>query len=91
MNKKVQKEIYKAIDEILWNEWDPIGVNTEVAARDEYQSYIPEIFSMLIQNKSINEIANNLLQIEKERMGIEGNIEHCKLIAEKLIAEKHGN
>lgn len=31
------KELYKAIDEVLWNDWDPIGVN-DIAPRDEYQS-----------------------------------------------------
>lgn len=29
--------IYKRIDEILWFDWDPIGVNQIEEARDEYQ------------------------------------------------------
>jgi hypothetical protein len=27
------KELYKAIDEILWNDWDTIGLN-DIAPRD---------------------------------------------------------
>ena len=53
------KALYKSVDEILWNDWDPIGVN-DIAPRDEYQSYVPEIFSMLIHNKTEKEIAARL-------------------------------
>ena len=31
-----QKKLYKAIDEILWKDWDPIGVNDIEDVRDEY-------------------------------------------------------
>lgn len=44
---------YKGVREILWNNWDPIGVNN-IAPRDEYQSYVPEIFFLLIQKKGDN-------------------------------------
>ena len=30
-----QKQLYKKIDEILWKEWDPIGVNDIDDVRDE--------------------------------------------------------
>jgi hypothetical protein len=37
-----QNKLHKIIDEILWNDWDPIGVNEYGEdARDEYQSYLP--------------------------------------------------
>jgi len=83
-----QKEIYKSVDEILWNEWDPIGVN-DVAPRDEYQSYVPEIFSMLIQNRTDKEIADRLYNIETETIGVLGSREHCLIIAKKLVVEKN--
>lgn len=85
-----QKEIYKSVDEILWNEWDPIGVN-DVAPRDEYQSYVPEIFSMLIQNRTDKEIADRLYKIETETIGVIGSREQCLIIAKKLIEEKNKN
>ena len=82
MNPK-QKELYKIIDEILWNDWDPIGIN-DIAPRDEYQSYVPEIFSMLILNKTESEIANQLYNIETITIGVIGNKKHCSTIAKKL-------
>lgn len=89
MNKE-QKELYKAVDEILWNDWDSIGVN-DIAPRDEYQSYVLEIFSILIQNKTENEISDRLYKIETETIGVLGSREHCLSIAKKLINEKRKN
>jgi hypothetical protein len=34
---------FKAIHDVLLNEWDPIGVNDAPEARDEYDNYIPVI------------------------------------------------
>lgn len=84
------KALYKGVDEILWNDWDPIGVN-DVAPRDEFQSYVPEIFSLLIQNKSDKEISYRLYKIETETIGVLGSREHCLKIAKKLIEEKNKN
>ncbi len=79
-----QKELYKAIDEILWNDWDPIGVN-DSAPRDEYQSYTPTIFSLKIYGADIETIAKKLHEIETVTIGVLGSIDHCRQIADKII------
>lgn len=84
---KEQENLYKAVDEILWNDWDPIGVH-EVVPRDEYQSYVPQIFSMLIHNNTEDEIAEKLYKIETQTIGVLGNREHCLNIAKKLIDQR---
>ena len=38
--------LYRKIDDILWLDWDPIGVN-DMAPRDEYQSYVPGILRLV--------------------------------------------
>ena len=78
-----QKELYKNIDEILWNDWDPIGVN-DIAPRDEYQSYTPTIFELKNKGADTELIAKTLHKIETETMGLFGNFEHCKQIADKI-------
>lgn len=88
--KEEEKFLYKQVDSILWNDWDPIGVN-DIAPRDEYQSYVPEIFSLLIQNKTDKEISDRLYKIETETIGVLGSREHCLKIAKKLIEEKNKN
>lgn len=79
------KKIYKAIDEILWNDWDPIGVNDIEEVRDEYQSYTPHIFSLTIQGVNKIKLSNHLFDIETKNMGMTGNLNHCQGIAEKII------
>jgi len=62
MNKEPGKsKIYKLIDEILWKDWDPIGVNDIPSARDEYQSYTPQVFSLKTANADPEKIAQHLL------------------------------
>ena len=80
-----QTALYKAIDEILWNYWDPIGVKDSENARDEYDFYIPKIYSLKNSGASEVEIAQMLLKFETDRMGLLGDKENCKLAAQKII------
>ncbi|SEL09113.1 hypothetical protein [Parapedobacter koreensis] len=80
-----QKILYQKIDEILWTEWDPIGVNVYEEARDEYHSYVPQIFSLKIHGADAEVIASTLFKIETGRMGLLGDIEHCREIAGKIV------
>lgn len=79
--------LYKKIDDILWFDWDPIGVN-EFAPRDEYQGYVPEIFGLVKANADRQQIAERLLKIETGIMGMGGSIENCLTIADKIISAK---
>lgn len=88
--QKMYKGLHQLVDEILWKDWNPIGV-TDVTLRDEYEAYVPEICSLIIQNKSANEIADKLYQIEKEIMGVAGNKKHCMNVANTIIHEVHKN
>jgi len=72
MNEK-HKLLYKEIDKILWEDWDPIGVNNidSVGIRDEYASYLNKVFSMVINNKSsFAEISNYLCMVESDKIGL---------------------
>jgi hypothetical protein len=79
--------IYKKIDDILWYDWDPIGVN-DIAPRDEYQSYVSQIFRLKKSGADKQEIANLLLKLETKTMGMGGTMEKCLIIAEKIIELK---
>ena len=79
-----ESKIYQVIDEILWNDWDPIGVNDIAGIRDEYQGYTSQVFSLKMTNADSEKIAQHLLQIETERMGLSGSIDHCRKVAEKI-------
>lgn len=79
-----QENLYKIIDEILWFEWDPIGIN-DMAPRDEYQSYTPIIFTLKISGADKETIAKVLYEIEIVKMGLDGNNKRCLEIAQKII------
>lgn len=76
--------LFKRIDDILWFDWDPIGVN-DIAPRDEYQSYVPEIFRLLKSNVDKKEIADRLFRLETETMGMVGNMKRCLKIADEIL------
>ena len=78
-----QTEIYNQIDDILYHEWNPIGVNG--LPRDEYQCYTPNVFNLKIHGADKIKIAEHLYQIESVNMGLTGNREICNEIAQKII------
>ncbi len=87
MKKKIsnmESKSHHAINQILWNNWDPLGIN-DAAPIDEYQSYVPELYTMLMSNKTSKEISERLFKIETEIMGLTGCEKHCRKIANMLI------
>ena len=78
--------LWRRIDEILWNDWDPIGVNEYEEARDEYHGYIPEIYSRLDAKESGALIADRLHRIASCRMGLSLSISSHSKAARLLKA-----
>ncbi|MBI4358649.1 MAG: hypothetical protein HY584_05050 [Candidatus Omnitrophica bacterium] len=91
-DKRVSR-IWKEIDEILWNAWDPIGVNGLEGARDEYQNYIAGVFRLLEAKATELRITEHLHQIETQQMGLKGGLPHCGEVARRLLnvnpSERH--
>ncbi len=65
------KRIQQEIQELLMKYWDPIGVKDIPEARDEYDSYIPTIYGILIARKSEFEMFNYLWHVETKHMGLD--------------------
>ncbi|EGQ9994229.1 hypothetical protein FR279_21510 [Vibrio vulnificus] len=80
-----QLELYKRIDEILYYKWDPIGVSDSGWARDEYQSYLAQLFSLVMKSQSPQEICKYLTE-STQYMGLQLSRDHDLAIA-KLILE----
>ncbi|PLZ01564.1 hypothetical protein CY652_15760 [Burkholderia sp. WAC0059] len=78
-------ELYRRVDEVLYYVWDPIGLAPNPVTRDEYQRYLPEVFSMLQEGAGLSRIAAYLDNVATERMGLNGNLEHSKQVAEFLF------
>ena len=82
-----QKNVLKQIDEILWKDWDPIGVNDCEDARDEYSSYALQVFGLKMHNAGKQIIAEKLYKFELVDMEVASleSKKHCEEIAQKII------
>jgi hypothetical protein len=89
MGKKLppdQLALYKRIDDILWSDWDPIGVSKmDDWPRDEYQGYLPHVFSLALKNASAEEIGAFLHEVASKRMGLGSKLSDHLPIAEKIV------
>jgi len=75
-------ELYQRVDEILHYIWDPIGVSDMPTARDEYDSYLPTVFSLLTQDgNNSDKIAAYLVNVATDRMALHETREHALEIA----------
>ena len=84
-----QNKLYKRIDNLLWEDWDPIGVNDHESARDEYQSYLPQVFRLVNEGAKISEIADYLDTIVTESIGLQSDLKHCTEIAKLIKSEQN--
>lgn len=71
IDKYQSRAIKQQIDRILWEVWDPIGVN-KIAPRDEYSSYVNGIFELMVSGATDDEIATHLYNIASDEMGLHG-------------------
>ena len=66
-------ELYRRCDEVLHYVWDPIGVSDSPWARDEYTSYLPGVFKLLLSGASEADLIEHLEAIARDRMGLPGS------------------
>lgn len=59
-----------AVRRILWETWDPIGVNHVPEASTEYDSYASTIVGMLSRSCSAHDLEHYLARLETDSMGL---------------------
>jgi hypothetical protein len=80
-------DIHKLHDEVrrfLLFEWDPIGVKDTSSTQDEYDSYALPIVQAILKRRNVVELRDQLLKIEVELMGLEGDPNRASFVAAKL-------
>ena len=87
MSNKMARNLIQKVEHVLWNDWDPIGMNSHDGTweDEEYNSYAPKISKLLLDGADIYKIAARLYQISKVGMGLEPEMEHCRAVAVLLI------
>ena len=83
MNLKTSN-LHKLIHHILLYEWDPIGVKNIDSAHDEYDPYISQVYKMIIEKKTEQEIFDYLLWVERDYMGLTPDIESIKNVSKRI-------
>jgi hypothetical protein len=58
------------VREILFREWDPIGVNGYETCREEYDSYAPTLVRYLREGADEHRIAAHLTRLARDAMGL---------------------
>jgi hypothetical protein len=80
-----EDELHTRVNEVLHYIWDPIGVRGEPNARDEYDTYVPQVYSLLQAGATAEQIAAHLDKVATERMGLNSNMKHSLLAASNLL------
>ena len=80
------KELFAQVDKILWEEWDPIGVNDYGGSPDEYTGYVPSLVKLILDGSDISKISMLLLQHANVNMGMTSKLCDHEAVAIKLHA-----
>jgi len=86
IKKQRSREITKQIHDILWLDWDPIGVN-DCAPEDEYDSYIGGVYRLLVGGCKKKEIIDYLESIAQNKMGLSPVSDEASQEAQKVLTK----
>ncbi len=81
----MKRDLIEWVDEILLNEWDPIGIQDVPQCSDEYSCYATSVAEMVARRIAPELIASHLDNIATQRMGLEPDPEHTYRVALLLL------
>jgi hypothetical protein len=88
VNKYISRANRAVVREVLMQEWDPIGVGNHPGAEDEYDSYVGEVYVMLMDEESKQAIVEYFMDIAVGHMGLTPSadlVARSERAAEKLV------
>jgi hypothetical protein len=78
-------KLRESIKQILLHKWDPIGITDVTEAQDEYDAYLSQIASSILRRATATELRDQLLAIETDLMGLEGDKSRASSVAAELV------
>ena len=79
-------EVQDSIRQVLFGEWDPIGVNDNPKLADEYDSCIAPVYQILTGSRSEENLVAFLEQTERQTIGVSSeSSEHVRRVARRLL------
>jgi hypothetical protein len=82
------RELQRRVDEVLYYVWDPIGVSDAPCARGEYDSYVPQVLKLVLENDKVKPISEYLADIVTTQMNSTPDRKRCDYAAELLLEHK---
>jgi hypothetical protein len=73
------------LERLLWEEWDPIGVNNLPGSETEYDSYASELLKKLKRGTTVEKIASHLGKAERVHMGLSESHTKNRAVAERIV------
>jgi hypothetical protein len=67
------------------NSWDPIGVSGTPQAHDEYDHYAIDVTSMILNQRTSDEVADYLHRIANDWIGLSVERQRSASVATRLI------
>lgn len=84
-----EKQLFSSVRSILWQKWDPIGVNDgDNEWDDEYDSYVPHIYRLALEGKDADRIKQSLDISVSQSMGMSVNHELNASVASLIVETK---
>lgn len=71
IDKYESRRIRGQIRRVLLDVWDPIGVKDVPTAQDEYDSYLGDIYELLVTPASDTKVAKYLYRVVHDHMSLE--------------------
>jgi hypothetical protein len=79
-------EIQDSIRQVLFRDWDPIGVNGNTNLQDEYDAYIAPVYRILVGSRSEQELVEFLYRTERDAIGLPcDSPEQLRPVAHRLL------
>ena len=78
------QEIQELIRGVLLHDWDPIHVQDEPQAQDEYDSYVGGVYRLIASGAGPQALAEHLARIERDAMGFGTSADQLVEVATKL-------
>ncbi len=85
MSKQTIRKIMSDIRRVLWEQWDPIGVNDNPRAFGEYDGYSNSLYNLLMGGASDDELAQRLQQHETVDMGLPRRTNEQRMTAVRAL------
>ena len=85
MKTKAKQTLSEAVDLILWEQWDPFGVNAIPAARNEYSHYVRSVVQLLTDGADAFKLTQHLYSLECGGNKRVPHNEHLTRVAEALL------